>query len=380
MKTKAWVALGAATFLFIIFLGARAQAWTEFRSGNSGTVASNETVDSTLFIGANNVDIAGIVNGDVFCGAQTVNISGTVKGDVICGAQTINISGSVEGNVRLGAQTVNLTGSIGRNATIGAQTINSDSKSRIGNDASFGAENINLNGNIGRDLAVGGSNVNLNGEVGRDIKSAVDKIALSGNAKVGGGIEYTSKNKISLTENAAVAGRITQHQPKKEGRAFPGFLFFTGVMALLAGLILMLSALIITALVPQLVHRVSSQAMRRPWWVLLTGFVASIIAPVLVVLLMITVIGIPLGILLLLSWFLVALTSGLFSAYYVGRRFWTSQRNPLWLVLLGSFTLLVLFMVPYLGFFVMLATFWMGAGMILWELKDRTPKPKYNLK
>lgn len=381
MKKGAWVPLTilVAAFLLVI-LGARAQAWTQFRSGDSATVTSGETVDSTLWVGAKSVDIAGTVNGDVFCGAQTVNISGTVKGDVICGAQTINISGDVEGSVRLGAQTVNLTGTIGRNATVGAQTINSDSKSRIGGDASFGASDVSLNGSIGRDLAVGGSNVSIAGTVERNIKSGVNKLSLTNGAKVGGGIEYTSNNKINMSGSASVAGQVTQHLPQKKDKAFPNAFFFQGAMALLAAFLLLVTALLVTALVPRFVHSVSEQGMKRPWWVLLTGFVASIVAPILFVLLLMTVVGIPLAVLLLLSWLLVAFSSGLFTAYYVGRKIWRSQTNALMRVLAGSLILLILFMIPFLGFFVMLFTYWLGVGMILLELKNRYPRPKYELK
>jgi hypothetical protein len=49
-------------------------------------------------------------------------------------------------------------------------------------------------------------------------------------------------------------------------------------------------------------------------------------------------------------------------------------------VLIGGVVLLILFMIPYLGFFMMLVAFWIGSGMVLLELKDRYRKPSYNLK
>ena len=89
MNKRAWLTLSAvAAFLLIIFIGAKASAWTEFRSGEAATVPAGETVEGSLWVGAKSVDISGRVDGDVFCGAQTVNISGVIGGDVICGAQT----------------------------------------------------------------------------------------------------------------------------------------------------------------------------------------------------------------------------------------------------------------------------------------------------
>lgn len=381
MKSFTRFALSFLSVLFLLIIfSVQTQAWTEFRTGNGGTVRADETVDNTVFIGSKNVDIAGTVNGDVFCGAQTVNISGTVNGDVICGAQTINISGSVEGDVRLGAQTVNLTGTVSRNATIAAQTINTDSKSQIAVDADFGASDVNLNGNIGRDLAVGGANINIGGSVGRDIKSSADKISLSPSAKVGGGIDYTSRNKISVANGAAVAGQVTQHEPKKEKGSLVKLMFFGGVAALIFALVLLACALVVTALFPQAVHRVSSQGIARPWRSLLVGFIASIVAPIIGVILLFTVVGIPLAILMFIAWMLIAMTSGLFTAYYVGRRVWTSQNNALLRVLAGGAILLILYMIPFIGFLIMLLAFWLGVGMVLQELKTRTPSPKYTLK
>ena len=381
MNKKSWLVLGAvAAFLLIIFAGAKASAWTEFKGGESATVPAGETVDGTLWAGARTIDIAGTVDGDVFCGAQTVNISGVVKGDVICGAQTINISGTVDGDIRVGAQTVNLTGSVAGNATIGAQTITTDSKATIGGDASFGATDIFHNGKIGRDLAAGSSNLTIIGEVGRDVKAGVNKITLTNGAKVGGSVEYTSNNAINMAEGAEVAGEVVQQTPPEKKITIPQLFVFGGIMALFAAWLLLVTALILTALMPQFVHRVSNQGINRPWWVLLTGFGASIVVPILAVLLLITVIGLPLGILLMLTWLLITLSSGLFTAYFVGRVIWRSQQNVLLRVLLGSLVLLILFMIPYVGFLFMLVVFWIGAGMLLLDLKDRYQKPKYSLK
>lgn len=381
MRKSSWLGLSlVGTFLLLIFVGARAQAWTEFKSGNSADVPAGETLDSSLWAGARTIEIAGTVNGDVFCGAMTLNISGTVKGDVICGAQTVNISGTVEGDVRIGAQTVNISGAVSGNATVAAQTITTDSQSSIGGDASFGGADAYLNGSIGRDLAIGSNTLRLSGSVNRDIKGTVNQITLTKTAKVGGGIKYTSKDKIVIADGAAVGGEVTQKLPDEGKKAWVTFGFFGNALALILALLLLITALILTALFPQLVHAVSNQGMRRPWWVLLTGFLAGIFVPIIIVLLMLTVIGIPLGILLLLGWLLIALSSGWFTVYYVGRTVWHSQRNPLLITLVGGVILLILFMIPFIGFLLMLVSLWIGSGMVLLALKDAYRKPSYNLK
>jgi cytoskeletal protein CcmA (bactofilin family) len=381
MGKRAWLALAGTVSAFLLFIVAAQQAlaFTQFRSGSSITIASGETVNSSLWAGATNLDISGTVNGDVLCGAQTVNISGSVTGDVVCGAQTITISGTVGGSVRLGAQTVNISGNIGRNTTIGAQTINIGSKAQIAGDAAVAANNVNLNGKLGRDLSAAASNLNIAGEVGRDITGKVSYITLASGAKVGGSIDYTSEDKIAIGNGATVGGQVTQHQPKQEHKSFLSLLFFSGAAAIFLAIALIVSALIITALLPQFVHGVSTYGIRRPWWALLIGFLASIIVPVVFILLLITFVGIPLALLLLLSWLLIGLLSGLFASYYLGRLILRNQRNPLLIILAGSVVLVILYFIPFVNILALVLATWLGEGMLLLWLKDHRPSPKYRL-
>ncbi len=379
MRLALFVAI-AASCVFVLTLTPKAHAFTGFTSTKNETIPAGQTRDQSLWLGARSIDIGGTVNGDVICGTQTLNISGTVKGDVICGAQTVNISGKVDGSVRVGAQTVNISGSVGRNASIAAQTINIDSRSSIGEDASLAATTIVMNGGVGRDLAIGGADTTLSGTVGRDVQGSVTKLTLTSSAKVKGSIDYTSNTALARASGSAVNGTITRHIPHKKSISFASFLFFRGVIALIAGLLALVTGVILTALFPQAVHKVSKQGMKRPWLALGTGFVAAIVVPVLSALLMVTIIGVPLGILTLLSWLLIVLTSGLFSAYYLGRRIWSGQKHPVLIVLAGGLVLVILSMIPILGFIVVLLATWMGAGMVLLELKSRVPAPNYKVK
>lgn len=359
-------------------LGAKAHAFSHFRTGNNANVAVGETLDSTLFTAGKQVDIAGTVNGDVFCVGQDVLISGTVNGDVICGARDINISGHVTGNVRLAAQTIDISGIIDHNATAIGSTVNTETKSRIGGDATLGVNNLNLSGSIGRDLLMGSSDANIIGSVGRDIKGNSSQLFLESSARIGGSIAYTSNQDLSKANGAVVKGTVTRTPSPEHRRAWNRLFLFTGAAALILALILLINALAVTAIWPRLLQRVSQQAIKRPWWVLLTGFVATIVVPVLAILLIATIVGIPLAIMLILAWILICMSSGLFTAFYLGRLFWRGPKHPLMIMLLGAFALIVVAMLPIVGLFVMLVSLWLGTGMVLLAIKERRSPAKPN--
>lgn len=381
MTKKLWLLLAAVATVFLLFiLGNSAGAWTSFRTGNSAYVGKSENIDSSLWVGAKNIDIAGTVNGDLFCAGQTVNISGSVKGDIICVGQTINISGNVDGNIRLAAQTVNMTGNVVRNASIAAQTINFDTRSQVAGDANLAGSDLNLSGNIGRDLAVAGAALDLNGQVGRDLKANIEQITLTKDAKVGGSLDYTSKNKISFAGSNQVGGTVTQHHPRVNKGHIASPLLFFGVFSVAMIFMLIVSALVITALLPVFVHRVSEQGIMRPWKALLTGLVASLAMPFVIILLMVTVVGIPIAILLGLAWLLINLSSGLFSAFWLGRVVWRGQRNALWIVMAGSLILIILYLIPVVGIIALVLATWLGEGMLILDLYSRTPRPHYQFR
>lgn len=68
---------------------------TEFRKGDSVTVAKDENIKGDIFLTGNHVRVDGTVDGDVFAFSQQLDVAGHVTGDVICFAQSSRISGQV---------------------------------------------------------------------------------------------------------------------------------------------------------------------------------------------------------------------------------------------------------------------------------------------
>ncbi len=364
------VALFGATVLFMGIASAH-----DFRSGTSVVVEQAAVIDNSIFVAGRTIDINAEVFGDVFCAGQTITVSGTVHGDVICGGQTITISGIVDGDVRLAGQTVTLQAAIAGNATIAGETFTQSSSSEIGGDLTAGSNDIILNGRIGRDVAVGGGNVILTGEVGRNIKGDVNQLELFKAAKVGGNIAYTSTNDIN-DAGASVAGLISRtdvQQSSNRGEMFGlGLAWFIFLFVSM-----LLVAMAIALMFPAVLRNVTDRALPRPWRALLVGLVASIVVPVLLVIVAVTIVGLPLAFLLGLLWLLVSMLSGPFSGYYLGRLLLKNSQHTLKIMLVGSSALLVLYFIPFVGFFALITAYWIGSGMILLELTRRTPRPLY---
>jgi cytoskeletal protein CcmA (bactofilin family) len=351
-----------------------------FRSGNDVTVAPGETVDKTLYAAGRTIDIAGTVQGDLICAGQSVSVTGSVMGDVICAAQDIHISGTVMGDVRVAGQSVNLDGTIQGNLSAAGQDVTVDSGGKIARDASVAGQSMVINGMVGRDLMAGSQNVTINGTVGRNVQSANQSLSLGNGAHVGGDITYTSTNLLARDSGATVSGRITRQAPPKQERSavrLGAFVRGSVAFAFYLFAALLVTTLVLVLLVPRTFQTATETAMSHPWLTLLTGFIASMVVPVAVIVLMITVIGIPLAILLLLAWFVVLFLAAPFAAYYLGRLLLgRTENNALLIMLLGASVLLVCYFIPSIGALVSLAVLWFGTGIIVLQVR-RLPKPRY---
>jgi cytoskeletal protein CcmA (bactofilin family) len=264
------------------------------------------------------------------------------------------------------------------NLTAAGQNVTTEGDGRVGRDAVLTATDIILNGAVGRDVALTAESARINSEVGRDVNGSVDRLALGGQAVVAGDVRYASNNDLTRDSGAQVQGRTERTQPRHDDRQERdeggiGWLVFWLFVSML------LLALALVLLMPRVFHIATSQAMREPAKVLLVGFAASILVPIVIFGLFFTVFGIPLALLALAAWFVLLTVAGPFAAYLLGRYLLRGRSdNAILVMLAGAVLLLILYFIPFLNILVMLAALWFGLGTVLWQAR-RLPAIRYDM-
>jgi len=135
----------------------------------------------------------------------------------------------------------------------------------------------------------------------------------------------------------------------------------------------MVLAALIAAALPGASQRMAQELRDRPWITPLLGLVALTTVPVAAVLLMITVIGIPLGVLAVIGYAALLLVGYVWVAVVVGGMLLdrvkpeTAARTA-WRVgaaVLAMLSMAILGRVPFVGHLVMLVALVVGVGMIV---------------
>jgi hypothetical protein len=245
-----------------------------------------------------------------------------------------------------------------------------------------GTSNITIQGKIDGSVTSGSESVQLAGTVGRNVELFVGTLDIQPTARIGGALTYTAAADQPVPPGV-VQGTVQRLDPPERPRRdrdndatiFGAVLSFI----LLVGSILV--GLLIAWLFPGLYRSAQTMLEQRALLVFSAGLVTLIVVPVLAIILMVTVLGLPLGLLSLgayaagwyIGWLLAATA---LAGVLVG----LIRRNgrPIataWLVLLGLIGLHVLTRIPYLGGLLGFVVLCLGLGILVILIAERTRRP-----
>jgi hypothetical protein len=140
--------------------------------------------------------------------------------------------------------------------------------------------------------------------------------------------------------------------------------------------ILSVAMVLLSVLIGLLLKNKGKQSLNRlkgqTGKMLLIGAIASFVITGIILLLIITVIGIPIAIILAIPPFIFFLLGLAMIGRMIGENL-LSQLNPAhWIILLaGSFVLVSFFNFPFFGWIVFLSIFWISTGLMIMWMRDK---------
>lgn len=325
------VALAVAALLLLAAVPGVALA--EQRGGGTVVVGPDETVQGDLQAFGGTVVVRGTVTGDLSAVGGAVQIPGTVQGSVEASAGSVEISGTVGGDVDVAAGSL----LVADGATVRGS----------------------LNGGAGSAVFAG--------TVEGDVTVGADTLRFADTASVGGDLRYDADD-VSGLDAVSVGGTVTRDEGLVTGPQFSFAPQIPSWGSVLYGLVanLLLGALLVAGL-PAYSSRLAERVSADPLRLGAAGFVALVGVPVVLVLVAITVVGIPLALIGLLA-YLVALWVGfVYGAYAVGA--WALDRAGVetsrWVHLaVGVVAFSLVGVVPVLGALLQFAALLLGLGAL----------------
>lgn len=327
-------------------------------------IAPAKVLSGPYLLVGQTVRVDGTVDGDVCIFAPEARINGVIKGDLIIAASTIEINGPVEGDIRAVGGKVDLRSDTYGSFTGVADNLSIERDASIGRDLVFSASRFNLHGQVARHISAIGESIYLDGKVGGNIRLAeAGEVKLGENARISGNLKYSSPKKATIAGGAVVEGSQRWHKVVRE-KDQP----YTRYLRVIAGFLGFLLVWWVFRLVSSnLWERLGVQIISRPWRTLLIGTLLFIMVPWLVIVLIFTAVGAPLGLILGAVYAVVLYLSKIIVASALGELAgrlsgWKVSLHPFWLFLLGLSLTFLLTRLPQVGWLISLMVIWWGMG------------------
>ena len=343
------------------------------RSNQPVTIPPGETIDDTLVVLGDSVDIDGTVYGDLIALARRVSIRGTVKGNVFSLAQQLEIEGTVEGTIIGGARSIQASGQITRNLYAFGQDVMITSKGHIeGNAATFSAIS-NIDGAIGRDLVDFSATTSIHGDITHNVLARAQTVSVLAPAHIGGNLtaHVQRMENLHIDVGSKVDGKTNIEFPTPQPSRYATLSFYIWqciwlVAAFLTGMV--------TFWVFPTLARVSLDTGQALLTAVGLGFLGLVVPPIAAVIISITLIGLPLGLIMLTAWIVAGYLAKIVLALFLGRSLLASREVPvpaLALTLLtGLVPIYVAINLPYVGGLISFLLILLGLGGLMKTIYD----------
>jgi cytoskeletal protein CcmA (bactofilin family) len=347
---------------------------------------AEKRMGSDVFIAGGSVTLHDPVGGDLFAAGGTLDIDAAVGGDAVAAGGKVRLGAEVGQSVYAAGGQVSINGKVGHNLRVAGGHVEIGPKADVAGNVSAAGGHVRIYGAVRGHVQAAGGRLLIDGPIGGDVSATSGQVTLGPQARIAGKLRYRSGEALNKDPAAQVSGGIElltpswgdaasqppARPPHEHGVAGIGW-FWTAGLIVLAALWL--------ALAPGISARLGQALRQRPAVSVLLGFVWLVCVPVLTLLLLLTIIGIPLALFVVAAYF--ALLPLAYAAAAAGLGDWALARWQAarassigWRIGAAALMLVLLNLlgrVPWLGTPLAVAVLLAGLGamLLLW----RKPAP-----
>ena len=344
-----------------------------------GRPGAHETVIAGDYYGAaTNASPAGTVEGDAFIAGDEVDLNKPVNGDALLAGRRVLIADRVGGNLYATGGNLTIDAPIAGSARIAGGQLEITRRGDVSGKTTMVGGRVTMLGKAGRQLVVFGDHVLLDGEVAGNVTIASRTLFIGPNARVSGKLTYRGSVPAQVDPAATVSGGLNylsldfddEYEPVARVLAWAGAIAFT------AGLFLIGMLVIIAA--PQSTAHMSRLARHRPISSIALGLVVILCVPIAIVLLILTLVGIPFAFMLLLTWPIILIFGYLAGVMAVSDAIAgpsaDAKGRRIFLLAMGLGVMLLFARVPFAGWIIGMLLLIMGLGaMALYAMGAAVP-------
>jgi hypothetical protein len=334
------------------------------------------------FVGAGgDINLTDSITGDAFLAGGSVSTASEVQGDLVAVGGEVSIGGSVGDDLYTAGGQIQVDAIIAGNARVAGGDVTIGPATTIGGGLTMSGGRMRFEGTVHDRLEATGGSASIDGVVLGDAEVRAEQVEIGPNTRIDGRLIVHSSSEPEIPEGARIAGGVEFNptSPVTDDEAQPAgpeaHSVAHGVGSFLWMLGVFIAGTLFTLAFPGYSQRAAARIGSDPLKTLALGFVLLFCLPVLIVLLLITIIGIPLALVVLLSYLLLLFLGWVTAALFLSHKLLGVMRGGqavstawrLFALLLAVLGLWLLGQLPYVGGWVSFAALLLGIGALVWQ-------------
>lgn len=301
------------------------------------TIFSSSEVTNKTYVGTGSVvDVRGTINGDAFLAGANINFSGVVNGNLLVFGDQINISGIVNGNIITAGNSINITSAntkmllvagnvinigskISENAYIAGNIVSTLSNSSFGRDLFVAANSVAISSIVNRDLNVASNGLYINGIINGNASIDANFINANSSSIINKDLIISPSSDLRSLREITNGNIIFNEDNNNSGKLRNADFIFSLLSKLSIGLFtVLIIGILLIKFFEKSVNSIINNNYKNFTKNLGVGFAILFGAPLLMITLAITVIGIKLAFIILAVYSVWLILSSVLSAILIG--------------------------------------------------------------
>jgi len=338
---------------------------TVIRTGETVSIDSDQRIDGDFYSAASILNLSGEVSEDMTAVGGKVTLNGNVGKDALFVGGSVDVHGSVGDDLRIVGGDVILAEPVTGDVFVIAQSITILDTASIGGDLIIYGADAEVSGSVGGDIVGNVETLRLDAPVKGTVDITTKQLTIGERADIGGTVRYLSAETLTRSPSAKIAGEITRNDPVKEETNLPG-----AKAVLIPVLMVLFSALVWYLVARKLLTAIVDRALVRGIRPVATGFITFFAAPVIIVILTISVLGTLVGITAFAAYLFATLLAIVSSAAVLGQlivKLYKKELSPLspLTLCIGVAAMTLLAVIPVFGLIALVGLFMITLGALV---------------
>lgn len=261
------------------------------RTGEAISIEKDEKIEGDFYAASSVLSISGEITEDLISVAGRNTLNGVVGKDALMFGASVDVHGAVGEDLRIIAGDVIIAEPVAGDVFIIADTVKILSTASIGGDLVVYGGTVEVSGTVGGNIIGNYEYLRIDTKVAKGVDVTAKELILGDRAEVTENVSYISASQLTRAQSAKIDGEILRSDSVKE-------IDKKGPLRhlMIAGLVWLFSVLAGFLIARSLMVKMVERALVRGVRPALIGFITLVAAPVVFIVLAVSIIGTILGV------------------------------------------------------------------------------------